>query len=81
MGKSRKTHYKEMKTAQLNTTRIIFTLAGVAAGLIYYEFYGCSNGCMITSVWWRSGIYGGIMGYLIGGILKDYFLSKSGQNQ
>lgn len=61
----------------LNSTVIIFTLAGAVAGLLYYEFFGCTRGCMISSVWWRSGIYGGIMGYLISSMLKDYFVSKT----
>lgn len=53
---------------------LMFTLAGAVAGLLYFEFYGCENGCMISSVWWRAGLYGAFMGFLVGGMVKDRFV-------
>jgi uncharacterized membrane protein len=45
------------------------TFAGIAlgatAGFLYYHFYGCTNGCRITSSPVNSSIYGAIMGGLI----------------
>lgn len=62
---------------KINTTTVIFTLAGATAGLLYFEFYGCTRGCMISSVWWRSGLYGALMGFLIGGMVKDRLAVKT----
>ncbi|MCB0791399.1 MAG: hypothetical protein H6595_08550 [Flavobacteriales bacterium] len=44
-------------------------LAGALAGLAWWHYVGCENGCLITSVWWRSMLYGGVMGYFTGGML------------
>lgn len=43
---------------------------GGALGVAYWHFVGCSNGCAITSVWWRSGLYGAVMGYLVVGMVR-----------
>ncbi|MBK6839504.1 MAG: hypothetical protein IPG90_15630 [Bacteroidetes bacterium] len=40
-------------------------LLGAGAGFLYWNFIGCSSGsCMITSVWYRSTLYGALMGGL-----------------
>ena len=45
-------------------------VGGVAAGLAYWKFIGCSSGnCAITSSWWRSGAYFGVLGVLLTGAL------------
>lgn len=46
-----------------------WTLAGVLlgsiAGYLYWNYVGCANGtCMITSVWYRSTLYGALLGGL-----------------
>jgi len=54
-------------------TKLIFayriTLAGILigsiAGYFYWEFYGCTNGCSITSSPWKSTLYGALMGGLV----------------
>jgi hypothetical protein len=43
---------------------------GGALGVAYWHWFGCSNGCAITSVWWRSGLYGAVMGYLVVGMVR-----------
>jgi hypothetical protein len=55
-----------------NRTILTFTLAGIAAGFLYWHFIGCSSGsCPITSEWHMSTFFGGIFGYLLGDILND----------
>jgi len=39
---------------------------GGLAGFLYWNFVGCSSGqCAITSVWYRSTVYGSILGGLL----------------
>jgi hypothetical protein len=55
-----------------NRTVLVFTLAGIAAGFLYWHFIGCSSGsCPVTSEWHMSTAFGGIFGYLLGDIVKD----------
>ena len=43
---------------------------GAFLGVAYWNFFGCREGCAITSVWWRSALYGAVMGYLAVGMFK-----------
>lgn len=46
---------------------------GALGGYLYWRFIGCASGtCAITSVWWRSSLYGALMGGLAFDIIKDY---------
>lgn len=46
---------------------IIGVFIGAIAGLTYWHFIGCASGtCAITSVWYRSTLYGAMMGALLG---------------
>jgi hypothetical protein len=48
---------------------IILTFIGAILGYSYWYFVGCSSGsCGITSVWWRSTLYGAFMGFLLSDI-------------
>lgn len=48
---------------------IILSITGIFAGILYWHFVGCQDGtCPIKSKWYLSGLYGGIMGLLIGGL-------------
>ncbi|MDX2362615.1 MAG: hypothetical protein QNK23_17535 [Crocinitomicaceae bacterium] len=38
---------------------------GVLGGYLYYHFYGCTNGCAITSSPVNSMLYGALMGGLL----------------
>lgn len=56
---------------------LISTFAGAVAGYFYWEYVGCASGtCAITSVWWRSTIYGAVIGWLLGDLINDK-LSKN----
>jgi len=49
---------------------ILFTVAGLAGGFLYWKYIGCLSGtCRIKSVWYMSTLYGGILGYLAGDII------------
>jgi hypothetical protein len=41
---------------------ILSGLLGGIGGYLYYKFYGCEGGCLITSNPWRSTIYGIVLG-------------------
>ena len=46
-----------------------FIAGGAAAGLIYYKFFGCTTGCVITSSPVRTMLYAGTVGWLISVVL------------
>ena len=50
--------------------QIAVTIIGTIAGFLYWKYVGCSSGtCPITSKWHLTALYGGGIGYLIGGLL------------
>ena len=47
---------------------VLFSLAGMAGGFLFYRYVGCATGsCPITSDPYISTIYGGVMGLLLSG--------------
>jgi len=58
---------------------LILTLVGVALGAIagwfYWNYFGCTTGCAITSSPVNSAIYGAFMG----GLLANSFKKASGK--
>ena len=56
-------------------------ILGAILGYLYWNYIGCSSGtCAITSVWWRSTIYGAIMGYLLGDIIQNNLKKQKNEN-
>jgi len=53
------------------------TLTGMLVGYLYYRFYGCTKGCMITGNPWRSTLYFGAMFLLGSNLIKDLITKKS----
>ena len=50
----------------------MLTFVGAIVGYGYWYFVGCASGtCAITSVWYRTTIYGAIMGWLVGDMIND----------
>ena len=47
---------------------LLFLGGGALAGLAYYYFFGCTNGCAITSSPWRTMLYMALVGWLLSGI-------------
>jgi hypothetical protein len=55
-----------------NRLTIIFSIAGATGGFLYWKFVGCLSGnCPIKSVWYLSTLWGLVLGYLTGSIIKD----------
>lgn len=50
-----------------NKRYFIGILLGALAGFLYWRFIGCSSGtCPITSKWYTTTLYGGLLGFLLG---------------
>jgi len=51
---------------------LLFIIPGLIAGYLYWRYIGCNTGtCPITSVWYNSSIYGGILGYIAGNLIDN----------
>ena len=44
---------------------LLFSAGGGLAGLGYYHFFGCANGCPITSNPWLTIVYFAVIGLLL----------------
>lgn len=61
-----------------NKFSITLTFIGAIIGYSYWYFVGCESGtCAITSVWYRTTIYGAIMGWLVGDLINDKLKKKT----
>jgi hypothetical protein len=61
---------------------IIFSAIGAAGGFLYWKFVGCKSGtCPIKSVWYITTIWGLLVGYLSGSILKDFLIYLNKKNK
>jgi len=58
---------------------ILLTLTGAAGGWLYYRLVGCATGtCAISSNPFISTVYGGVIGLLLGFVVKP---SRKKNNQ
>jgi hypothetical protein len=58
-----------------NHFTIILMILGAVGGFLYWRFVGCQLGtCIIKSVWYLSTVWGMLISYLIGNIIKDLVL-------
>lgn len=61
---------------------VVLFIVGALAGLAYWHFVGCSSGsCPIKSIWYMSTLFGGILGYLVGGMIEDYQKKRKADTQ
>jgi hypothetical protein len=52
---------------------LIGTILGGIAGYLYWNYIGCSSGsCAITSVWYKSTLYGMFMGGILFDLIRDF---------
>lgn len=59
----------------------LLLLIGAIAGYSYWYFVGCESGsCAITSVWYRTTIYGAVMGWLVSDLLFKRTKNKTNEN-
>lgn len=63
---------QDVKTVlKRNLPILIAVPIGAVAGYLYYRFVGCASGtCAITSSPYISTLYGGVIGWLIGSVIK-----------
>ena len=53
-------------------------LFGIFAGFGYWYFIGCNTGtCPITSIWYNTSAYGGLMGGLLGSMVFSMITHKN----
>lgn len=65
-----------------NLFEIILTVAGALAGFLYWKFIGCLTGtCLIKSVWYYSTLYGMLLGYLAGDIIRSIYEKIKSKNK
>ena len=60
-----------------NNKRLMIIAIGVIiggiSGYFYWKYVGCATGtCSITSIWYRSTLYGMMMGGMLFDLIKDY---------
>lgn len=69
---------KEMKeTIRKHWLKILLTLMGALGGFLYWKFVGCKSGtCPIKSVWYLTTLWGAVLGYLLGDIIKGLIDKK-----
>ena len=61
-----------------NKLFLIGGLLGAIAGFLYWKYWGCVNGCTITSSPRNSTLYFALVGALLFGIFKkDRYANKS----
>lgn len=60
---------------------VLFIALGAVAGWAYWYWYGCTNGCAITGRWWTSTAYGGVLGYLLLGMVMPQPKKTEGDEQ
>ncbi|HIF61308.1 MAG TPA: hypothetical protein EYQ26_17800 [Rhodospirillales bacterium] len=58
---------------------LVSIILGGALGYLYWYNIGCSSGsCAITSVWWRSTLYGMIFGFLLRDVIGAWIYKLTG---
>jgi len=68
-----------MKTIYIVT--VVGTIIGAAGGFLYWKYYGCVNGCTITSKPVNSSLYGALLGFLFSNLVATIFIKPPGQQQ
>jgi len=62
--------YLALSNKQYIVATVVFAATGILLGYIYYITIGCTaNGCAITSNPYLSSLWGGLIGYLISGVI------------
>ncbi len=50
---------------------IILVIIGSIVGYTYWNFWGCTSDCAIKSQWWATILWGGLLGWVIAGFIRD----------
>ncbi len=65
----------------MNKIHLFWILGGIGVGILggfgYWFFIGCETGaCPITSIWYNTSAYGGLMGGLLGSMMHGMLEKK-----
>lgn len=64
-----------------NITLTGASIVGALGGYLYWYYVGCQSGsCPITSKWYMSVLWGGLLGYFVGDILVTAIKNKKEQD-
>ncbi len=55
---------------------IILTMVGLIGGYIYWNYWGCTDGCPIRSNASMMTVYGGLIGGLLGNVFQGFGKKK-----
>lgn len=55
---------------------IAFAIIGIGIGYLYWDMWGCTNGCTIKSNVYLMLLYGGFFGYFIGDFIQSIINKK-----
>jgi len=71
-----------MKQLNKYKLELIFAVIGAIGGYLYWYYIGCSTGqCPITANWYTSGIYGVVMGFLLGQVVREQIDKRKKTNE
>jgi|JI9StandDraft_2_1071091.scaffolds.fasta_scaffold529130_2 hypothetical protein len=65
-----------MKINKALAIKIAGGAIGSVLGFLYWRFYGCEEGCAITSNMYLTTAYGALMGYLLISSFENLFVKK-----
>ena len=59
-----------------NRLTITFILIGAGVGFLYWDMWGCENGCTIKSNVYLMLLYGAFFGYFIGDFIQRIIIKR-----
>ena len=59
---------------------ILLIISGSILGFTYWNLWGCTSDCAIKSQWWATILWGGLLGWVIAGFIKDSKKEKENNN-
>lgn len=62
--------------------QLVFLFIGAIGGFLYWKLVGCRTGtCPIKSVWYYMTLWGAVMGYLVGDLIKGLSVKGKSKNE
>ena len=61
---------------------LLLLLPGIVAGYLYWKYVGCLSGtCPLTSNWYSTVLFGGLIGYFLGDSVDDIIKKRKNKNE
>jgi len=51
---------------------IALVTVGAVLGYAYWSMWGCTSNCALKSQWWATILWGGLLGWVIAGFIRDF---------